>query len=198
MQPPTKSIAIICFLLDSKDYCLSEDIWSKRLGYILRNVYPNVIEVTATKKGNAANEVILRKLPMGATLKMLLFHGSPDLIINSYPLKIKQGCIENKQQNEFAPYVPSSPVPNQCGQLLACMYQHMVVQYLRHVMKFEEFTGVLGQGMFIVRKSDVFLFSMWISNEGLQIEANCFTSCGNEIAMFCVVMDKFITSTVED
>jgi len=94
-----------CFLLDSKDYCHSEYIWSERLGYILRNVYPNVNEVTTIQKGNAANEVILTKLPKGATLKMLLFHGCPDLIINSYPLKIK----ENKQQDEFAPYVPLSP-----------------------------------------------------------------------------------------
>jgi len=53
-----------CFILD-KDYCHSEDIWSERLGYILRNVYPNVNEVVAIKKGNAANEVILTKFPKG-------------------------------------------------------------------------------------------------------------------------------------
>lgn len=186
-----------CFLLDSKDFCHSEDVWSERLCYILRNVYPNVNEVVATKKGNAANEVILTKLPKGMTLKMILFHGCPDLIINSYPLMINQGCIENKQQGEFVPYVTSSPIPNQCGQLLACVYQQMVIQFLRRLMNVEECRGVWGQGMFIVRKSDVYLFSMYISNGGLQIKASTFTCCGTEVAMFCVVMDKFINSITE-
>ena len=61
------------------------------------------------------------------SLKMLLFHGCPDLLINFYPLMISQGCIENKQRGEFA------PIPKQCGQLLACMYQVMVVQYLNEL-----------------------------------------------------------------
>lgn len=67
---------------------------------------------------------------------------------------------------------------------------------LRCLMKLRN-VGVWGQGMFIVRKSDVYLFSMYISNGGLHIKARTFTSCGTEIAMFCVVMDKFINSIKE-
>jgi len=183
-----------CFLLDSKDYCHSEDVWSERLGNILRTLYPNEIEVTAARKGYAANEVILAKLPKGATINMMLFHGCPDLIISSYPLMVAEGCIENKQQCEFHPYSKSSPIPDQCGQLLACMYQIMVVEYLKHLMNGKECAHVKSQGMFIICKSDVHLFSACISDGGLQIKAESFTSFGNEIGMFCEVMDRFIKS----
>ena len=37
-------------VLDRKDYCHSEDIWSVRLGNVLKTIYPNVIKVTATEK----------------------------------------------------------------------------------------------------------------------------------------------------
>ena len=139
------------------------------MGNVLKTIYPNVIEVTATKKGSAANEVILAKFPKGVTLKMLLFHRCPDIIINSSPLMLMQGCIENKLQGEFVPYVPSSSVPNQCGQLFACVYQLVMLQYITKLMKGEESTRVTGQGMFIVRKSDVYLLTLSISDKGLEV-----------------------------
>ena len=186
-----------CYTLDSKDYCHSEDVWTERLASILKNVYPNAIEMTATKKGNAANDVMLTKFPKGVTLKMLLFHGCPDLIINSSPLMLTQGCIENKLQGEFVPYIMSSPIPDQCGQLLACMYQLMMLQYLRQLMNGEECTQVKGQGMFIIRKSDVYLFTFFISDKGMKIVADNYTSYGNQLAMFCFIMDKFIGSITD-
>ena len=82
---------------------------------------------------------------------------------------LTQGCIENKLQGEFVPYIMSSPIPDQCGQLLACMYQLMMLQYLRQLMNGEECTQVKGQGMFIIRKSDVYLFTFFISDKGMQI-----------------------------
>ena len=153
-----------CFLLDSRDYCHAEDIWTERLASILKNIYPNVIELTATKKGFAANDVMLTKFPKGVTLKMLLFHGCPDLIINSSPLMLTQGCVETKPQSEFVPYSPSSPIPDKCGQLLACMYQLMMLQYLRQLINGQECIQAKGQGMFIIRKSDVYLFTLSISD----------------------------------
>ena len=185
-----------CYTLDSKDYCHSEDVWTEQLASILKNVYPNAIEMTATKKGNAANDVMLTKFPKGVTLKMLLFHGCPDLIINSSPLMLIQGCIENLQ-GEFVPYIMSSPIPDQCGQLLACMYQLMMLQYLRQLMNGEECTQVKGQGMFIIRKSDVYLFTFFISDKGMKIVADNYTSYGNQLAMFCFIMDKFIGSITD-
>lgn len=186
-----------CFSIDSKYYCHGEDVWSERLGSILKTIYSNVIEVTAPNKGNAANEVILKKLPSGVTLKMLLFHGCPDLIISSYPIMLNKGCVENKQNGEYVPYTNASLIPDQCGQLLACVYQFMVVQYLAKIMNGEASKHVRGRGMFIIRRSDVHLFSACISDDGLQIEAESYTSCENEVAMFSYVMDRFIKSITE-
>lgn len=49
-----------------------------------------------------------------------------------------------------------------------------------------ECTSVKGQGLFIIHKSDVFIFPLCISDEILETEADCF------IAMLCLTINKFI------
>ena len=77
------------------------------------------------------------------------------------------------------------------------MYQLMMLQYLRQLMNGEECTQVKGQGMFIIRRSDVYLFTFFISDQGMQIVADNYTSYGNQLAMFCFIVDKFIGSITD-
>ena len=89
----------------------------------------------------------MKRLPRGATLDMLLFHGAPDIIVGTQPVVLHEGIIENKKMNDLPPHTSTSPVPNQAGQLATCIYQSMVARYLNKILNNDKFDNVKGHGM---------------------------------------------------
>ena len=187
-----------CYTYDSKEYKYAEDTWSERLYHILKKCYKSEVEFTASKKGHAANDIIMKRMPADTTMDCLIFHGAPDLIVNVKPVVLagvdvicEDGCTEDKN-DESLPYKPTSIIPDQAGQLVACTYELMVAACLEQLVNGEECTAVMGCGLYIVRNSNVFRFMVTLNQNGITIQARCYVSCDRVISAVCKAVNDFI------
>ena len=149
---------------DSKTYNYGEDTWSMRLFYILKNQYPSLsMEYTATYRGNAANECILKRMATGASFSAHLFHGAPDIMIKAVPLVIDCECIiENKSAAEGS-YQSNSRLPNQSGQLIAYLHQLIVIKGIQMAIQMAienttSFPPLEAHGLYITSKKNPIVF----------------------------------------
>ena len=74
-------------------------------------------EYTAVFRGAQCNSVVLQQMPEGTPADILLFHGSPDILLKTRPVdmekeSIARSCIETKN-NETSSYTPNSVIPLQ-------------------------------------------------------------------------------------
>lgn len=149
------------------------------------------------KKGYAAVNVVLQRMPEGMKSGCLIFHGAPDLIVNHKPVMLagvdmcQDGCIEDKNDSSV-PYNPASIIPDQAGQLVACIYEFMVATCLRHILDGQDCTSVLGYGLYMIRNGDVLKFVVRLDQTGMMIQAKYYTSHNKSMVM-CKAFNDFIS-----
>ena len=188
-----------CFCCDSKLYSYDEDTWTERLYYILKNRYSALdMEFTARPRGNAANDLIKKRIPL-VPFEVHLFHGAPDIIIGNTPVLLEsqvdlEGCIENKLASEQTPYKSNSGIPIQSGQIIAYIHQLLVIQALRNLMNHKSCTDLKGYRLYLMRGGKSILFTLCLSPRGMQIKARCYMPFLKPISSICKSIQDFIQS----
>lgn len=194
-----------CFF-DEREYDYCEDTWSKRLFYILTSQYQNhVVEYTADLRGQHANGPVLARMPPGTPISVLLFHGSPDLIIKHKPVTLttnkdmgaSEGAIENKTSSEMTPYKIDSIIPKQAGQVVAYIYQLMVACALRKLVKGHPCSILAGSGLYIIKRDKKIHFKVKLSSRGMEVHAKCYLPADNPSPSLCRSLHAFVESVVD-
>jgi len=101
-------------------------------------------------------------VPSGTPLDVLLFHGSPDIVImRSKPTEIGDedwqlcdkitGCIENKKQDKMAVCKENDMISQQVDQLVTYIHQMLILLTLANLVANKNCTSVKGSGLFIMR-----------------------------------------------
>lgn len=181
------------FHADNNKYHYTEDTWSKRLFEAVASRYPeHDIDYTATLRGNSCNQAILRRMPKGTPLESLMFHGSPDIIINYKPIMVQEvqfGCIETKK-NLTASYSSSSMMPQQAGQAICYIYQLLIAKILNKIIRKVDITSDTGYGLYVLRESGTcILYKVILSGNPLSISATEYYGVGGKVAVLCTALN---------
>lgn len=162
------------FICDHNVYEYGEDTWTRRLYVAIKLRYTNMdVSYTADARGMACNTVILRRLPLGTKIEVLLFHGSPDMLIQGMPISWKQDalkprCIRRCVFNDT----------RRCQSTNWIYSSDDDSNILNELKDGHLYASIIGKGLFVVRSSGkCILFQVKISKDGMSISActYCFS-----------------------
>ena len=148
------------------------------------------MEYTATYRGNAANECILKRMATGASFSAHLFHGAPDIMIKAVPLVIDCECIiENKSATEGS-YQSNSRLSNQSGQLVAYLHQLIVIKGIQMAIQMAienttSFPPLEAHGLYITSKKNPIVFSLRMSDKEMSITATYYLAYHQQPFALC-------------
>ena len=108
-------------------------------------------------------------------------------MIEAVPLVIDSECsIENKSAAEGS-YQSNSRLPNQAGQLVAYLYQLIVVKGIQLAIENTTmpFPPVEAHGLYITSKKNPIVFSLTMSNEEMNITAAYYLAYDQQPFALC-------------
>ena len=180
------------FVADNCTYHYIEDTWTKRLfEAVVSRFKHDDVEYTASYRSRSCNRAVLKRMPEGMPNDSLLFHGSPDIIIQYKPITVLDCdicCLEVKK-HEDAVYLPGSMMPQQAGQILCYIHQLLVAQIIKKIIGNKHLNEATGYGLYVVRASgQCILFKMVLSERPLKISAKVYYG-RDRTAVLCAALN---------
>ena len=114
-------------------------------------------------------------MPTGTPIDILIFHGSPDILIKHKALAVEDediGCIETKKY-ESTSYDTNSIIPQQAGQLVAYIHQQIVAKVINCAVVGKVPTDMAGHGVYIMRSSGICILFKVIYDRILENRPRC-------------------------
>lgn len=187
------------FFHDHNVYQYEEDTWTKRLFKATALRYSDFnVQYTADARGKACNSIIMTKMPTGTPLDVLLFHGSPDMMLRYKPIAVgseeskSTGCIETKK-NEHTAYMANSIIPQQAGQLIAYIHQMLVALALNKLTEGQQCTAIKGVGLYVMRSGRCILLTVTLSPDPLDVAAHMYFGLRVPSAVLCKGLDTLVS-----
>ena len=153
------------------------------------------VEYTAPFRGSICNSAVLGKMPAGTKMNIFLFHGSPDMLLNSKPIEIHKiattGCVETKKVNRNVLFASNSTISEEVGQLVPYVHQMMMVFAVNQLMKGTECTCIKGIGLYVMKCGKCILLNLSLSADSLSVNAHTYFPILVKPAALCKALQTF-------